>query len=216
MKKIGRVFIGIGIVLILIPIIGRCYTYFKQEQLYNAYLEKCKLETGYMVTNDGNSTEGINNFSNHETLQQDDKVPQWSFQDGEVMGRIKIPSIGLDLILLEGESSENLKLGACHMAGTANPGGIGNCAIAGHRNYTFGSMFNRLNEVKVEDKVSIEMNGVTYDYKVIDSLIVEPTQVDVLKQPTDKKEITLITCHPLYTGTHRLIIRGELIDVVDE
>ena len=60
------------------------------------------------------------------------------------------------------------------------------------------------------------MDGATYDYKVVDSLIVEPTEVNVLDQPTDKKEVTLITCHPLYTGTHRLIIKGELIENTHE
>lgn len=214
MKRIGQILIGIGIIIILIPLVGRIYTYYVQRQLYNEYLQKWQIESNEQVASSSTLTHEHNSQLNF--AMQEKTEGAYTFENSEVMGKVIIHSINLDLLLLEGESEANLKLGACHMQGTAYPGEWGNCAIAGHRNYTFGSMFNRLDDVKIDDKISIEMNGATYDYKVVESLIVEPTQVNVLDQPTDKKEITLITCHPLYTGTHRLIVKGELIESAHE
>lgn len=129
---------------------------------------------------------------------------------GEVIGKIKIKAVDINLILLEGVSDHEIKLGAGHMKDTAWPGSSGNCVIAGHRNYTFGSMFNRLDEVKMENEINIEFLGNHYHYTVNEVKIVEPDDLSVLESDESKEELTLITCHPLYSGTHRLIIKGIL------
>ena len=54
------------------------------------------------------------------------------------------------------------------------------------------------------------IEGSDYTYKVEEIEIVKPDEVSVLKQSEIEKELTLVTCHPVYTGTHRLIIRGKL------
>ena len=128
-----------------------------------------------------------------------------------IMGRINIPAISSDLLLIEGSSSKQLKWGAGHVTGTAMPGEAGNCAIAAHRNYTFGTYFSRLNELKVGDEIDIEYKGKPYKYRVTDSFVVDPDEVWVLGK-TEKPIITLITCHPRGSGTKRLIVRGELLD----
>lgn len=200
--------------MILIPIFGRIYTYYKQRQLYDAYLKNLEhvVEQTHKE-NDRSHQEPNNENGNLEELEYEEEKIQYKdlrINQGEVIGKIIVDKIDLDLVLLEGESQDEIKWGAGHMLKTAWPGEAGNCAIAGHRNYTFGSMFNRLDEIEIGDEVEIEFLGETFKYKINEKIIVEPDDLSVLDQDKDKKELTLITCHPIYTGTHRLIIKGSL------
>jgi sortase A len=48
-----------------------------------------------------------------------------------------------------------------------------------------------------------------YKYTVDSVSVVEPQQVEVLDE-TDTPTITLVTCTPKWTATHRLIVKGYL------
>ena len=214
MKIIARLFVIIGITLLLIPSIGSFYTQLKQERLYQEYLQKVsddwleidkplKPEKEQEVVKEKQDTDELT--ENLEGYYDNLIVHQ-----GEVVGKIIVDKVDIDLILLQGVTNDELKWGAGHMLESAWPGEVGNCVIAGHRNYTFGSMFNRLGEVKEGDEVKIEFLGADFIYKVNQIEIVDPDNLSVVEQDKSKKELTLITCHPIYTGTHRLIIKGEL------
>ncbi len=203
MRTISKVLVVIGVFLILIPIIGRVYTEYKQEALYKAYVQNIEMDTNPIVKQPVVSNEVEQEV---EASHEEPAV----INSGDVIGKIRMSKIDLDLIILEGASDYELGLGAGHIQETAQPGQIGNCVIAGHRNYTFGSMFNRLGEVELEDEVEIEFMGQEYTYKVEDIKIVTPDDLSVLGQNATDKLLTLITCHPIYTGTHRLIITGRL------
>ena len=210
-KKIGKLMMILGIGIILIPIIGSVYTYYEGKKLYEAYLQDLQ---------QNNTPPGIieNIAIQQEVIQPEEensegaKEQTYDKEEGEIIGRIKIPKIKVDLLLIEGVSKKALELGAGHMIGTAFPGNIGNCAIAGHRNYTFGQIFNRLNEVELEDEIILEAEEKSYLYKVKDIILVRPEEISILEQSQEKKEVTLITCHPVYKATHRLIVKGELVE----
>lgn len=204
MRTISKVLVIIGTVLILVPIIGHFYLGYKQEQLYIDYrqtIEKDSEQVGKKQVDENTWPQ-----KEEDALEAQEVVAE----QGEVIGKIKIDKIDVDLIVVEGTSDAELGIGVGHMKDTAYPGCVGNCAIAGHRNYTFGSMFNRLDEVEVGDEVELEFWGQEYTYKVEEVKIVAPEEISVLEQDKSKKYLTLITCHPLYTGTHRLIITGSL------
>lgn len=203
MRKVGLFLISLGLIAASIPFIGNTYMQFKRNTLYSQYLAQLKDKEEKQQKIYPSAHEGTNH--------QEEVNPNYSFKEDEVIGRIKIASIDLDILLLEGESKKNLKLGATHMLGTAYPGQKGNCVIAGHRNYTFGSMFNRLGEVKLEDKITVEVEENTYHYEVTDIKIIEPTQLEVLQQPKEERELTLLTCHPIHVGNKRLVIKARWI-----
>ena len=46
----------------------------------------------------------------------------------------------------------------------------------------------------------------------MEKLYVKPEEVWVLNGNKTDKEVTLITCHPQVNPTHRLIIKGKIID----
>ncbi len=46
-------------------------------------------------------------------------------------------------------------------------------------------------------------------YKVIDTQVVEPDQVESLGIQADKDLVTLVTCYPIGINSHRLLVTGS-------
>jgi len=130
--------------------------------------------------------------------------------DQVVLGVIQIDKIKVNLPIVEGVSSSNLKAGIGHIPGTASIGQPGNCALAGHRSYTFGRFFNRLDELEIGDVFILKTKDREYKYKVFEKKVVLPSDVSVLKGNKKENIATLITCTPIYVASHRLIIQGRL------
>lgn len=204
-NRFSILLIIIGVILICVPLIGGLYNNYQQDKLYAQYEKNLAEEFAAL---DKTLTETVSG-DGIDVASEPDPNKELDLIEG-ILGRINIPAISSDLLLIEGSSSKQLKWGAGHVTGTAMPGEAGNCAIAAHRNYTFGTYFSRLNELKAGDEIDIDYNGKTYKYRVTDSFVVNPDEVWVLGK-TEKPIITLITCHPRGSGTKRLIVRGELI-----
>lgn len=229
-----------GSLLILLVLLGRLITDMEQQKLYAEYetyqaqLSQTKRPSD-SSSGSGATEPGGGSFPSSGALSpwpacqilsgqicsdqgissSAAKVSEVSCDSVSVIGRIKIPSIRVDLLLVEGTDAKELRVGAGHFTGSAMPGQKGNCAIAGHRNYTFGSMFNRLGEMKAGNIITIEENKQVFQYRVNHISVVEPSDVAVLNQNKHKRELTLITCTPVRIATHRLIIRAELIAPTD-
>lgn len=125
------------------------------------------------------------------------------------LGIIKIPKLGLSQHILEG-SQQQLRYGVGHVTGTALPGGGGNCALAGHNT----TSFRYLSKLSAGDSVILKAGGRVFTYTVFKTFTVLPTDVYVLNPVADENAaLTLITCTPYLTGTHRLIVRARLTDV---
>ena len=204
-NRFSILLIIIGVILICVPLIGGLYNNYQQDKLYAQYEKNLAEEFAAL---DKTLTEAVPG-EGIDVPAEPDPNKELDLIEG-IMGRINIPAISSDLLLIEGSSSKQLKWGAGHVTGTAMPGEAGNCAIAGHRNYTFGTYFSRLDELKAGDEIDIDYNGKAYKYSVTDSFVVAPDEVWVLGK-TEKPIITLITCHPRGSGTKRLIVRAELI-----
>lgn len=208
-KSIAIGMMGIGLILLALPRVGSLYTKYQQQQMYQSYLESAtQLENSMQIMNE---TLSSGREEGEEVLESVPIAPQTP-NGLEVMGIVSIPKIDINLMFVEGVTKQALKFAVGHMPGTAMPGEVGNCALAGHRSYTFGEYFNRLDEVEVGDEIQITRGKETYTYKVYESFLVEPTEVWVTEPIEDKKIVTLITCHPVVKATHRLIVRGELVE----
>ena len=131
-------------------------------------------------------------------------------KEGEVVGRIAIPKIGLTTWMVAGARLKDLEKGPGLFAGSVLPGQLGNSAVAGHRT-SFGAPFGRLNEVVEGDEIIYTTAWGTFTYTVTKQAIVPATRVDVVKTTDTTKAITtLVTCHPKWTSEKRLIVRAEL------
>ncbi|PHV70465.1 hypothetical protein CS063_10270 [Sporanaerobium hydrogeniformans] len=215
MKYIGRGLIALGLIIMIIPTIGTLWIQYEEQSLYIAYLQEQQLQRQEQQAVEVEQKEGaegvgeIDTFEERLVEKEEEGLLLIHKEEGEVIGKIKIPAIKLDLLLLEGITEKSLSKGAGHMTGTAWPGQKGNCTIAGHRNYTFGSRFNRLGQVKEGDVIILEVGDKAYTYKVTEIKVVIPEDLSPLEQPLTERKVTLITCHPIYKATHRLIVIGE-------
>jgi len=123
--------------------------------------------------------------------------------------RLVIPSINVDVNVVEGDDWEQLKKGAGHHIGSANPGERGNTFISGH-NDVYGEVFRYLEDVQVGDEVIVYAGDQPYRYIVrVPPRVVEPDDVSVM-YPTSKAIVTLLTCYPYMIDTHRIVVIAEL------
>ncbi|MCA9374291.1 sortase [Candidatus Peregrinibacteria bacterium] len=115
---------------------------------------------------------------------------------------------------LEADIQAALQLGVVHYPGTAQAGDTGNVVITGHSSYfpwdpgRFKDVFALLHEIVVGDEVIVYHDQKPYRYKVYETKVVNPDQVQVLTQEGDDR-LTLITCTPVGTNLRRLIVLAE-------
>ena len=100
---------------------------------------------------------------------------------GDAFAVIRIPRFGADYArpLYEGTDRLTLQRGIGHYTATAQPGEVGNFALAGHRT-PYGKPFSRIAELRVGDRVIVETAASYFVYRVYDDLVVLPTQVEVV------------------------------------
>jgi sortase A len=144
---------------------------------------------------------------------------QFNVATGQPFALITIPAFGPHwrFTLIQGTALAQLDLSPGHVPGTQWPGQLGNFAVAGHR-VTAGNPFWSLPSLRAGDLVYIQTQDNDYTYRVTREQTVLPTDLRVLDpvpghpgaRPT-KRLITLITCDPAWTGTHRVIVTGVLI-----
>lgn len=128
--------------------------------------------------------------------------------------RLVIPSIGVDMPILEGPTQSVLDRGGIwHLPNTSNPVNGSNMVLSGHR-WMYLPPSSRtlylLDKVAIGQPVIVYWQGQEYDYRVYQQQIVDPTQVSILG-PTTTPRLTIFTCTPLFSTKHRLVLYGELI-----
>ena len=127
--------------------------------------------------------------------------------EGDVIGQIEVPRIGLSAIVVQGDSDDVLRKAVGHVPETALPGQAGNIALAGHRD----TIFRPLRDVKIGDTISLKTTAGDHSYRVTSTEVVPPTDIGVL-QSRGENELTLITCFPFHYVGHapnRFIVRAE-------
>jgi sortase A len=98
---------------------------------------------------------------------------------------------------------------------SAVPGEGGNVVISGHNNSLGGRVFANLEELTVGDQITLwNDEDASFLYQVREKKLVrvlgasqESQEVlQMVIEPTSDEQLTLITCWPNWTNTHRLII----------
>jgi len=116
-----------------------------------------------------------------------------AFHDGDLVGKLNIPRIGISVMVLQGMEESALILGAGHVPGTPSPGADGNVVIAAHRD----TFFRKLEGIRPGDRIQITMVRGTFEYVVDSTEIVDPADTEPMES-RDHRELTLITCFPFY------------------
>ncbi|HEV3226645.1 MAG TPA: class E sortase [Acidimicrobiales bacterium] len=153
-------------------------------------------------------------------------------QDGDSLTRIKIPAIGVDVVVVEGTGADSLRAGAGHYNDTSFPCEDGTVAIAGHRT-TYGRPFANLDLLKVDDTITLQTPIGSCTYKVLPAppqrkplddkgaaFVINPNEVQVIEAPSVARAgenppppamLTLTTCHPKGSAAKRLVVQAVLM-----
>lgn len=128
------------------------------------------------------------------------------------IGILRIGKVDLTMPVVEGVTIQDLKYAVGHVPQTPDIGMEGNAVIAGHRSYTYGQFFNRLDEVEIGDIIRFEPRlEDEIQFEVSEILEVLPGDQQAFTQPKGEQMITLLTCTPVSKATHRLLIRAKRI-----
>ena len=202
----GRVLIGLGVVLLL-------FTAYQiwGTSLLEAHTQTALRNTLVHETNNDNVRKALTDAAALDklptgpplTASRTDAPPE-----GQPIGDIRIPVIGVNQVVVEGTNTPDLRKGPGHYTGTPLPGQSGNAAVAGHRT-TYGHPFYNLDAVKVGDPIVVTTLQGIFVYDTTRSWVISPTDTNVIRnQPADL--ITLTTCNPRFSASTRLIVQGKL------
>ena len=124
--------------------------------------------------------------------------------DGQPIGRIKIPHIHANYVMVEGTDAGPLRTGPGHYPATPFPGMPGTVGVAGHRT-TYLAPFNKLDKLRKGDEVRIEMPYANVTYRVEGTRIVKPTALWVTRR-VGYDRLVMTACHPKYSAAKRIVV----------
>ena len=131
--------------------------------------------------------------------------------EGEAIGRLRIPSIDLDVVAVQGTDTASLQKGPGHYPQTPFPGQGGTSAFAGHRT-TYLAPFRHLDQLKRGDEIEIEMPYANFAYRVQKTRVVDDSAVDIIHK-VGYERLVLTACHPLYSAAQRLAAFARLSQI---
>lgn len=131
-------------------------------------------------------------------------------KDG-VMAYIEIPKISVYLPIYHGTSNEVLEKGVGHIQSTSIPiGGIStHSVLTGHTGLPSAELFTRLDELVVGDIFYIHVLNEVLTYKIYETKVILPDEIDELQITSGRDLVTLVTCTPYGINTHRLLVKAE-------
>lgn len=130
---------------------------------------------------------------------------------GQAIGRIVIPRVGLNMVLVNGTDDASLERGPGRDLRSYMPGQSRLVYIAGHRT-TFLAPFAQIDEIQPGDQIRLEMPYGTFVYRAFRHVIVPADDLAVLKSPRHEL-LALQACHPRFFATHRYIVYAHLVSV---
>jgi sortase A len=131
---------------------------------------------------------------------------------GEAIGRIKVPRLGLNMILVNGTDHDSLVKGPGRDLRTYMPGQGQLIYIAGHRT-TYLAPFSHIDALRRGDRVTLELPYATFVYQVVRHRIVPSNDLSVL-QSHGHEVVILQACHPRFFATHRYLAYAVPVRVV--
>ena len=138
-------------------------------------------------------------------------LSDYGIEDG-CIGFINIPSIGIEMPIYLGANTENMRKGAVHLTQTSYPigGENTNCVIAAHRGSTT-EMFRNIHKIEIGDEIIITNFREQLVYRVVETKIILPTDINEIKIQEGRELVTLISCNPLGANYQRYVVYCERV-----
>lgn len=134
-----------------------------------------------------------------------------------MMAYIEIPKIDVSLGIYHGTNDNVLQRSVGHIEGSSLPvdGESVHCILSGHRGLPSATLFSHLDQITTGDTFMIRTLNEVYTYEVDNINIIEPNDLSTLQVEKGKNLCTLVTCTPYGVNTHRLLVRGHMIETED-
>jgi sortase A len=179
------------------------YTKWKQRQLATQYEKRARLFEP--------AISGETLAAERKSIAREARRYRISSKRGEVIGRLRVPRMGLNILLVNGTDHDTLKKGPGRDQRTFMPGENRLVYIAGHRT-TYLAPFSHIDRLRSGDRVTIEVPYATFIYSVTRHRIVQATDLSVLRSPRHEV-VELQACHPRFFASHRYIAFARLLRV---
>jgi sortase A len=134
----------------------------------------------------------------------------WPWADTRPVARLHVARLGVNQIVLAGDSGRTLAFGPAWNEASATPGGAGTSIISGHRD----THFEFLRHVSIGDLIEIERHGQTRRYRVSAHSVVDSRSTRIAAGSTAAaSRLLLVTCYPfddwVAGGPLRYVIEAE-------
>jgi sortase A len=134
-----------------------------------------------------------------------------SSRRGDAIARLRLPTLDVSEIVVNGTDSSTLKQGPGRYLGSAMPGEDELVYIAGHRT-TYGAPFSRIDRLKRGDPVLVELPYGSFRYRITGHRIVDDNELSVLESK-GFEQLALQACHPRFFASQRYIAYAQLVSV---
>lgn len=134
----------------------------------------------------------------------------YEYFPGDMIGWLEIEMISVKMQIFYGINDDNLSRGAAVMEGTSLPlgGENSNCVLAAHR---LPGMLGEVEQLETGDIVTLKTFENTLHYRIVKSIVISPYDTEKVTIVPKRDLITLLTCHPYWVNSHRLIVYAERI-----
>lgn len=198
MNKLGKLFIIIGIFLILVSssMLG-----------YNNYEETIAGEKSSDVLNiiKNNLKETNQNQENIQTIVNNEEKSEMNttnINGYDYIGTLTIPTLNLELPIMSEYDYDRLKIAPCRYYGSVYTNDLIICA------HSYKTHFKYISNLKQKDLIIFtDINGSNYIYEVLEIEILKPTEVS--EMINNEFDLTLYTC--TNDGQNRITIRCNRI-----
>ncbi len=133
--------------------------------------------------------------------------------NGAPVGRIWIPRVNANYVVVRGTDTEDLKSGPGIYSETSFPGIPGTTAIAGHRT-TYLAPFREINFLKPGNHIMLYMPYAHFTYTVTGQRVVSPNDVGAAVGEVGYTRLVLSACTPVFTAEKRLLVYARLTRTV--
>jgi sortase A len=121
--------------------------------------------------------------------------------------------------MLEEQMQVGLTHGLTAYPHSVSPGSQGVVLVSGHSSpptqqaeeSAYGNVFARLPELKRGDVINVSVRDRSYTYRVVGTVVVQPTATEILNQQEQGSVLKLITCYPVGSVGSRLVVTAELV-----
>jgi sortase A len=181
------------------------YTTWKQRQLVKSYERRVEAFQAPVPKR------GASLAATTEQIRRAARRYRLSSERGQAVGRIRVPRLGLNMIVVDGTDHHSLTKGPGLDRRTYMPGEGQLIYIAGHRT-TYRAPFAHIERMRSGDLITLEVPYGTFTYRVYTHRIVTADDLAVLRSH-GREIVELQACHPRFFASHRYIAYARLVRI---